>query len=104
MSKIDYIEKLGWVYQDHFNNRVIYELGKDSVCTYFLFEHCGDIGILHDGVFNYWDLNEQNISRFTDVLKERINMMHNPKDYTLYQAQQNSIEILDLLEEFKEKK
>lgn len=100
MSKVELIKKLGWVEYSLFNNRTLYEYGKDSVCNYCLFEHRGDIGIVDGEEFKYFNLNESEIQRFTDAIKEMVDMLNNPKNYTLYQALQNRVTIENLLKEF----
>ena len=103
MDIINYIKELGWVYVDNFSNREVYELGKDSICDYYLFEHSGEIGILYDGKFNYYNLNQDDISMFTKLLKQEINMIDNPKDYTLYESLQNADRIQHLIKKFSKR-
>ena len=96
------MESLGWKHTDYWNNRKMYELTEH--CTYLLFEHNGSIGLYHDGKFHYYSLNSNDIERLTDVFKAREEMMMHPKDYTLYDVQKNSEEIIYLMDDFENRK
>ena len=98
---VEYIEALGWKEIDIWNNRILYRL--NEYVTYYLFEHNGKIGIYHDQEYIYCNLNENEISRLSDILLERYKMFMNPKDYSLYQAIQNSVSIERLEFEFRSK-
>ena len=100
-SKTELMLSLGWKLTDYFNNRAMYDLTEH--CTYCLFEHRGEIGVYHNGDFFYYNLREDDIKEFTEMLQERENMMEHPKEYTLYQAQQNSVKILYLIHKLAHK-
>lgn len=81
INKIEYIKSLGWVFENYWNNRAIYGLGKDSDCPYALFEHQGEVGIVYNGKFNYYNLREDDIKEFTKVLNTREQIIYNPDKY-----------------------
>ena len=81
MNKIEYIKSLGWIFKECWNNREIYILDKYLDCPYVLFEHQGEIGILHNGKFDYYDLREEDIRKFTKALYIREIIIHNPDEY-----------------------
>ena len=81
MNKIEFLKSLGWVFEEYWNNRAIYSLGKNSDCPYALFEHQGKIGIVHDGNFDYYNLKEDDIKDLTEALNTREMMVLSPDDY-----------------------
>ena len=100
MDKVEYIKSLGWVFEEYWNNRAIYELGKNSDCPYALFEHQGEVGIVNNGDFKYYNLKEEDLKKLTDALNLRETILHSPDDYTVRELF-NAYEDLDsILSEF----
>ena len=100
MKIIDYIESLGWVFSEYWNNRDIYTLGKDSNCPYCLFEHQGKIGIIYNGQFKYYNLEEKDIENFTKALNTRENIFSNPDSHTVRELLNACEAINDALDVF----
>ena len=100
MKKVEYIKSLGWVFEEYWNNRAIYGLGKDSNCSYALFEHQGEIGIVHNGKFDYYNLNEDDIKTLTEALNTREIILHNPDEYKVRELFDASEALDDVLSGF----
>ena len=77
MSKEE-IEALGWKFEEHFNNREIYELGIGRI-----FEHNGEVGICYHGEFIYGNLSLDELVIYTSMIKA-INEIENAPDKHSY--------------------
>ena len=94
------LKSLGWVFEEYWNNRAIYGLGKDSDCPYALFEHQGEVGIVYNGKCNYYNLREDDIKEFTKTLNTREMIMHNPDKYKVSDLFDACKAIDDILTDF----
>ena len=79
------LEKLGWKFDDFWNNRAFYSLSKES--KFSIFEHDG-WGLLNpfnkDFELIYCDLTDEEIKEYTDLVKSYEDCMRHPKDNSLY--------------------
>lgn len=101
INKVEYIKSLGWVFDEYWNNRTIYSLGKDLDSLYALFEHQGEVGIVHNGEFNYCNLKKDDIKEFTKALNTRNLILHNPDKYKVSDLFDSCKAIDDILNNFE---
>lgn len=80
MDKIKLLLLLGW--EDYSYNS--FGRREFSLDDYWLFEHQGKIGIIDDESFVYCDLTEEEIRKYTELIKDVIEIDDNEESYTLY--------------------
>lgn len=79
------LEELGWKFENYWNNRAFYSLSKDSHFT--LFEHNGwGMSNPFSKKFEliYCNLKNKEIEKYTELVKSYENIIHHPKDNSLY--------------------
>ena len=96
---IEKLKKLGWKREDTANNRDFYFIGDSK---YSIFEHNGEFGLV-DGIdLLYCNLSNEEIVKFTNLVKTSINIESHPKDFSLYDYLTNLTELLTFIKEKKE--
>lgn len=92
---IEELKKLGWEYSDTWCNRDFYYIG-NSKCP--IFEHNGEFGLEditeeEEVDLLYYDLTDDEIREFTNLIKIALNIEANPKNFTLadYKTSQKNI-------------
>ena len=77
----EFIESLGWKADEYWNNRLIYSLGNSCI-----FEHNGSIGILTSEAFKYVDLTEEELQKYTEIVKNVEEVKAHPDKHTYKEA------------------
>lgn len=79
----EFIESLGWEKDDYWNNRLIYSIGESCI-----FEHRGDVGIIvtTTGQFVYANLTEEELVKYTEIIKTVEDIKSHPDKYTYKEA------------------
>ena len=101
---IDKLTELGWKQDGDWNNRIFFALSKDS--KYSIFEHDG-FGLLHPYNKNfeliYCDLTDEEIEKYTEMVKTIENIVNNPKDNSLYDYCVAEKNIVDFVKEMQDR-
>ena len=101
---IEKLTELGWKQDGTWNNRVFFALSKDS--KYSIFEHDG-IGLLHPYNKNfeliYCDLTDEEIVKYTEMVKTIENIVNHPKDNSLYDYCVAEKAIVDFVKEMQDR-
>ena len=98
------LEELGWKYDSMWNNRMFYSLSEES--KYAIFEHDG-FGILHPYNKNfeliYCDLTDDEIVKYTEMVKTIENIVNHPKNNSLYDYCVAEKAIVDFVKEMQDR-
>ena len=101
----DKVKELGWKRVGTWANRDVYSLSEKS--KFSIFEHNGDWGLQDpyrkDFSLIYCNMSNDDICKFTGIVKLFDDMFDNPKAYTLYQYIETEILMQDFIKEMKEK-
>lgn len=101
--KTEDIIKLGWLFENTFNNRNLYSL--NNKYEYMIFEYNGSWGIINpygkELDFEYLNMTDDQIVKYTELSKSIIEIYDDPKNHSFFEFCESVKKINDFINEMK---
>ena len=98
------LEELGWKFDDLWNDRAFYSLSKDSNFAIFEYDGWGlKDPFTKEFELIYCDLTDEEIEKYTELVKSYEDIVRHPKDNSLYDYSTAVENINDFIKEMKKR-
>lgn len=104
------LEELGWKFDDFWNDRAFYSLSKDSHFAIFEYDGWGLLeprfhmeSFVKEFELIYCDLTDEEIEKYTELVKSYEDIVKHPKDNSLYDYSTAVENINDFIKEMKKR-
>lgn len=83
------LEKLGWQFDEFWNNRALFSKKDYKLDGFAIFEHDGDWGIMdpynEEFTLIYCNMTDEEIKQYIDYVNTYEDLMEHPKDHTFFE-------------------